>query len=243
MPKSYKIEYTASGLSPVSWIIAIPNTQDCLVTISGLNPDTAYDFKVTAVNANGEDAGTIIQKKTAPVPANPATTPLPVQGVSSKATSTTAAKTTITMSWEALNSLPDGYVVRYREAGDSLWNYAGFVGSSEKSFNVDELYPTIDYCFEVFAVTAGQLGGSGTSQYLGVSRQPAFSDLLMDQSYKEIDVSRIQMLFFTLIAAVFVVLKVISSHDIPEIPQGILLLMGISNGVYLTAKFIQPPLK
>jgi len=31
---------------------------------------------------------------------------------------------------------------------------------------------------------------------------------------------------------------VLTSYVIPEIPQGVLLLMGISNGVYLTAKFI-----
>jgi hypothetical protein len=47
-----------------------------------------------------------------------------------------------------------------------------------------------------------------------------------------------QMLFFTLVAALFVGMKVLTSYVIPEIPQGILLLMGISNGVYMTAKFI-----
>jgi hypothetical protein len=46
------------------------------------------------------------------------------------------------------------------------------------------------------------------------------------------------MLFFTVVAAVFVGMKVLTSYVIPEIPQGILLLMGISNGVSLTAKFI-----
>jgi hypothetical protein len=34
------------------------------------------------------------------------------------------------------------------------------------------------------------------------------------------------------------VLKVGSSNEIPVIPPGILTLMGISNGIYLTAKFI-----
>ena len=54
----------------------------------------------------------------------------------------------------------------------------------------------------------------------------------------EIDVTRAQMLFFTLVAAVFVGMKVLASYVIPDIPQGILLLMGISNGVDITAKFI-----
>jgi hypothetical protein len=51
-------------------------------------------------------------------------------------------------------------------------------------------------------------------------------------------VTRVQMLFFTLITAIFVAVKILVSSEIPDIPQGFLLLMGISNGVYLTAKFI-----
>jgi hypothetical protein len=44
------------------------------------------------------------------------------------------------------------------------------------------------------------------------------------------------MLFFTLITAVFTVMKVATGYAIPEIPEGFLILMGISNGVYLGAK-------
>ncbi len=33
-------------------------------------------------------------------------------------------------------------------------------------------------------------------------------------------------------------MKVLTSYVIPDIPPGIVLLIGISNGVYLTAKFI-----
>jgi hypothetical protein len=46
------------------------------------------------------------------------------------------------------------------------------------------------------------------------------------------------MLFFTVIVALFVVLRILASDEIPTIPNEYLLLMGISNGVYLTAKFI-----
>jgi hypothetical protein len=45
------------------------------------------------------------------------------------------------------------------------------------------------------------------------------------------------MLFFTVIRAAFVVLKVVSSYKIPPIPDGFMTLMGISNGVYLGSKF------
>ena len=46
------------------------------------------------------------------------------------------------------------------------------------------------------------------------------------------------MLFFTVVTALFVAMKVLTSYQIPEIPEGFLLLLGISNSVYLTSKFI-----
>jgi hypothetical protein len=39
------------------------------------------------------------------------------------------------------------------------------------------------------------------------------------------------------VSAIFVALKIIDSSTIPEIPDSYVTLMGISNGVYLTAKF------
>ena len=74
---------------------------------------------------------------------------------------------------------------------------------------------------------------------------PEWSDLVIslervDGSFVQtIDVTRVQMLFFTLITAAFVVLKVVSSYEIPPIPDGFMTLMGISNGVYLGSKFVK----
>jgi hypothetical protein len=51
-----------------------------------------------------------------------------------------------------------------------------------------------------------------------------------------IDVTRVQMLIFTLISAAFVIVKVVVAYQIPVIPDNFLLLMGISNGVYLTGR-------
>jgi len=53
----------------------------------------------------------------------------------------------------------------------------------------------------------------------------------------ETDVTRVQMLFFTVISACFVAQKIAFSGAIPEIPGSYVTLIGISNGVYLTAKF------
>jgi hypothetical protein len=44
------------------------------------------------------------------------------------------------------------------------------------------------------------------------------------------------MLSFTLIAASFVLIKVVVDYEIPEIPSNFLILMGISNGVYVAGR-------
>ncbi len=63
---------------------------------------------------------------------------------------------------------------------------------------------------------------------------PEWSDLVIpNRSTREIDVTRLQMLAFTLITAAFVLVKVIVDYEIPAIPPNFLVLMGISNGVYV----------
>jgi hypothetical protein len=46
------------------------------------------------------------------------------------------------------------------------------------------------------------------------------------------------MLLFTVITAGFVLVKTVGNSAVPDIPVGILTLMGLSNGVYLANKFI-----
>lgn len=48
------------------------------------------------------------------------------------------------------------------------------------------------------------------------------------------------MLAFTLITAAFVSIQVAATYSIPEIPENFLVLMGISNGVYLAGRQTQP---
>ncbi len=66
--------------------------------------------------------------------------------------------------------------------------------------------------------------------------EPSWRDLIASDG--EIDVTRLQMLFFTVLIAVFVSIHVIDSFQIPEIPPSFLGLMGLSNGVYLLSKFL-----
>ncbi len=69
-----------------------------------------------------------------------------------------------------------------------------------------------------------------------------WSDLVVNETdgQRDIDVTRVQMLYFTLITAIFVVMRVLSTYVIPEIPQGFQILMGLSNAVYFGAKVAQP---
>jgi hypothetical protein len=70
-----------------------------------------------------------------------------------------------------------------------------------------------------------------------------WSDLVVNDvnDHREIDVTRVQMLYFTLITAIFVVMKVLTSYVIPEIPEGFQILMGISNAVYVGSKVAPKP--
>ena len=45
------------------------------------------------------------------------------------------------------------------------------------------------------------------------------------------------MLVFTVVAALFVGVKIVAENEIPAVSEGLMLLMGISNGVYLSSKF------
>jgi len=93
--------------------------------------------------------------------------------------------------------------------------------------------------------TLALLGIAGASGVLAETQrsrngnaQPSWTDLSVPEDGSPgTDVKRVQMLFFTVISAAFVLLKVVTSYVIPDIPTGYLLLMGISNGVYVGGKF------
>jgi hypothetical protein len=87
-----------------------------------------------------------------------------------------------------------------------------------------------------------QFAPQGKAEQVGAERAPestaapSWRDLIVSDG--EIDVTRLQMLFFTVLIALFVSIHVIDSFEIPEIPSSFLGLMGLSNGVYLLNKFV-----
>ena len=67
-------------------------------------------------------------------------------------------------------------------------------------------------------------------------REPKWSDLVVWN--ETIDITRVQMLVFTVLAAAFVAIKICDESTIPAIPDGIILLMGLTNGVYVGGRFV-----
>ena len=69
---------------------------------------------------------------------------------------------------------------------------------------------------------------------------PAWSQLIM--SGGRVDLSRLQILLFTLLTAFYVGITAMVTFQFPEVPEGLLTLMGISNGLYVLGKVTEPGL-
>jgi hypothetical protein len=98
--------------------------------------------------------------------------------------------------------------------------------ATNTSFRATKLRPATKYVFQLFAQNgAGSSPGvSATDESPAaaiVKRQPQWSDLFVTAVHPgEIDVTRVQMLFFTLISAGFVARKLFNSYVIPDIAEG-----------------------
>jgi hypothetical protein len=77
----------------------------------------------------------------------------------------------------------------------------------------------------------------------GADRQrvvPAWTNLIM--SGGRVDLSRLQILLFTMLTAFYVGITALVTFQFPEVPEGLLTLMGISNGLYVLSKVTEPGL-
>ena len=89
------------------------------------------------------------------------------------------------------------------------------------------------------AVTIGAEANRKLRAALSPARRlPRWSDLILNEGpvQNSIDVARMQILYFTLIAVAFVALRVATTFVIPEIPAGFQVLLGLSSAVYLGSK-------
>lgn len=87
---------------------------------------------------------------------------------------------------------------------------------------------------------AGEISGSGSRYRLLTLAYPAWHDLISTAG--RIDLARLQVFVFTVLAAFYVGITAIVTFQFPEVPDGLLWLMGISNGVYLGGKVAEPRL-
>jgi hypothetical protein len=79
---------------------------------------------------------------------------------------------------------------------------------------------------------------SAKKEALEAVSYPSWSDLI--SSGGRIDLARLQMLVFTFLTAAYVGITAAVTFQFPELPDGLLWLMGISNGVYLGGKIAEP---
>jgi hypothetical protein len=231
-------------------------------TVLGLAPASNYQFRVSAVNAGGPGDPTdpIGPIQTQPQAAPPAGAPGLPGGLHLVGAPTLTA---VKLAWSPADGAPTRYTVQYRRH-DTLEAWAaapqppprrvltgalargGWGGgardpsATQPEYTVGDLSSGVAYDFRVAAVNAtGEQGLWSAVITARTLRNPEWADLVViGDGRGEVDVTRAQMLFFTLVAATFVGMKVLTSYIIPDIPQGILLLIGISNGVYMAAKFI-----
>ncbi len=233
-PLAYTVQFRPASTLP--WSVAAANAAGPPYAVTWLQPNTAYEFQVFAVNAQGAGpASSILSAATAgdnvPLPGTPA----PPAGL--QVAPGIPPASAISVSWAATADAP-AYLVQYRAEGQYGW--ATVPGAGGPPRTITGLEGGTRYEVQVFAVNNGILSApSQPASCVTARRTPKWSDLIIAASGKpEIDVSRVQMLLFTAIAAVFVTMKVFDINQIPDIPATLLTLMGISNGVYIGAKLI-----
>jgi hypothetical protein len=236
---SYSVQYRvnpAGGAAPAEWSAVTESVVRPHHTVLGLSPNTDYQFRICAMNAGGSgDPAQIGPIHTRPLLAPPAGAPGEVAGFH---TDRTPSISGVSLSWQAAANTPTGYAVQYR-VHDSIdpWTDAG--SGNRTTFTATRLEAGTTYDFRVQATNANGRGPWSAVVIARTLRNPEWADLVVTGDGRgEIDVTRAQMLFFTVVTATFVGLKVLTSYIIPDIPSGFLLLMGISNGVYMTAKYI-----
>lgn len=73
-----------------------------------------------------------------------------------------------------------------------------------------------------------------SKQVAAAKPEPKWLDLIKTEGRP--DIYKFQMALFTTLAAVFVAGKIYGTLEFPPLPEGLLTLIGISNGIYLAAK-------
>ncbi len=229
-PAQYLVRRSDNG--GTSWA-DVSVTSDIFFAISGLAANTDYQFQVIARvgGLNGPP------QQGLPVRTAGADGPAPVMPTNLVATISNSDASANVQWASAATGL---YLLQYREDEEATWsNWTQPIPATSASVALRDLDQDAIYWVRVSLVDSGGWSGWTLPKDLKTpQRLPRWADLIIWKDQKEVDVTRVQMLLFTLIAASFVALKIVDVNAIPEIPATLLALMGLSNGVYLTARFI-----
>jgi hypothetical protein len=233
----YVVQYRLSaGPGPLIAARAVNGTS---CAILGLTPGTSYDVQVLASNAAGTGAPAVLEGiSTAAAP--PAGSLLPPTALT-----VAGAVQENQFGIGFLGAAPPAYLVQTRvRDSDEDWATELTVPGSAVTALITGLRADSAYDVRVLACdpATGQLSSPSSTLTVTTAaseRQPRWSDLVVvTDGRNEMDVTRVQMLFFTVVSAAFVLSQILAKSMIPEIPMGFVTLMGISNGVYLTSKFV-----
>jgi hypothetical protein len=228
---SYVVQYAYPN-APNQWRFASRGLRATSLRIVGLQPATNYRVRVLAANVAGNSVEAVVAAPTAVGTAPAASV---IKNLRAQSGSTTP--TSLVLKWDAPDAAGTDFVVQTRPAdSDEGWTERNATAAQLK---VSGLKLGTGYNFRVR--TKGEMDAWSDIQTLTTAaRFPRWSDIVTDTDRPaEIDVTRVQMLFFTVISAFFVALKIIDTGTIPEIDPTYVMLMGISNGVYLSAKFVR----
>lgn len=123
------------------------------------------------------------------------------------------------------------YEVQYQEDGTNEWKPSGQGVLVREWCRIINLAPNHSYRVQVRSTdlpnnALGKWSSEAKGTTLREARTPLWSDLVMADNGREIDVTRVQMLFFALIAAGSVATRLFNSYEIPIVPDGFLWLMG-----------------
>jgi hypothetical protein len=230
-PIHYLVQYLDPA-SPGMWRTACHALRTTSLRIVGLSPNTAYQLRVVAVNSAGMGPEETITAPTAP--ARPTQSPS-ITGLQMQAGRT---GTSMPLAWNKVDGAT--YVLEKRlHDSDAEWTAIALANPSSPNATVAHLIPNTAYDFRVRTVALPD-AWSLVETFSTDIRTPKWSDLVTDTDRPaEIDVTRVQMLFFTIISAVFVAVNIIDTGTIPVIDNTYVTLMGISNGVYVTTKFVR----
>lgn len=231
-PITYLVQYLDPA-TPGIWRTACHALRATSLRIVGLTQGTAYQLRVVAANSAGTGADLTI---TAPTAAATQATPPP--SISSLQMQDGRTGTSIPLAWNKVDGAT--YVLEKRpHDNDADWSPITLAKPNEPQATVDNLIPNTVYDFRVRTVATPGAWSPVETFSTGI-RTPKWSDIVTDTDRPaEIDVTRVQMLFFTVISAFFVGLHIADTGTIPEIDPTYVTLMGISNGVYVTTKFVR----